>query len=146
MFNWSGGSEKKEIKSHQGKGARRLEREQLLERLIYGEQRNDSLASSNQTLVSQGWQSRSRVCVCLHSKFSEEKKKKKKEKKTEVVRGSKRKPAMLCCAVRCHCEFDDLSHLRVAIRITEDTEGEAKHGVSLSVNFICFLISLGLKL
>lgn len=38
---------------------------------------------------------------------------------------------MLCCAVKCHFEFDDLSHLRVAIRITEDTEGEAKHRVRL---------------
>lgn len=53
---------------------------------------------------------------------------------------------MLCCAVKCHFEFDDLSHLRVAIRITEDTEGEAKHRVRLSVNLICFLISLALKL
>lgn len=31
-----------------------------------------------------------------------------------------------CCAVICHCEFQDRSHLRVAIRIIEDAEREAR--------------------
>lgn len=62
--------------------------------------------------------------VCMENSLREEIKQNKKGK--EEVRGSERKPAMLCCAVRCHREFEDLSHLRAAIRIMEDTEGEAR--------------------
>ena len=50
------------------------------------------------------------MCVCLHSKFSEDSNKKE-------VRGSERKPAELSYAVRCLCEFEDPSHLRAAISV-----------------------------
>lgn len=32
---------------------------------------------------------------------------------------------VLCCAVICQCEFEEASRRRVAMRITEDAEGEA---------------------
>lgn len=62
---------------------------------------------------------RETVCVCIENSP-------RKGIKTEMeeVRGSERKPAVLCCAVRCHCEFENLSHLGVAIRITGATGGE----------------------
>lgn len=41
-------------------------------------------------------------------------------------RGSEKKPAVLRYAVGRHCEFENLSHLSVAIRIMEDAEGEAR--------------------
>lgn len=65
--------------------------------------------------------------VCMVNSLRKEIKKiKKKYKGKEGVRGSERKPVVVCFAVRCHCEFEDLSHLREAIRILEDAEGEER--------------------
>lgn len=77
------------------------------------------------------------MCVCLEGKFSEERNKKKWKRK-RGVRGSERKPVVWCCAVRCHCEFEDPSHLRLAIRVMEDAEKETRsfraEGDSLSIS------------
>lgn len=65
------------------------------------------------------------VCVFIGS-VHPLRKKKKKERKTKVgKRGSKEKPAVLCFTVRCHCEFDNLSHLQGAKRTLQGDDGEA---------------------
>lgn len=106
-----------------GKGAERRVREQLLERLIWTQHSNDSPASSNQTLVSDGWQWGARVHICVHGKLSKERTKKQKRKEEEW--GKESKPVVWCeCAVRCHCEY--LWHLWVAIGIMEDAERQGR--------------------
>lgn len=60
---------------------------------------------------------------------------KKKKKKTKVRKGGSREdPAALCFAVRCHCEFENPSHLQGAKRIPEGVDGEAKSFIQADWN------------
>lgn len=91
----------------------------LSERLIEREQSNDNQASSNQPTVAPC--GRAGACVCRHCTSAAGGKNEKK-KKTKVRKGgSREKPEVLCFAVRCHCEFQNLSHLRGAKRILRES-------------------------